>query len=127
MKTMLIVDDEPAIRSIISRWAETRGYAVAEADGADAGLARMHQRAADVAVCDLNMPGHDGRWFAEEVRKAFPETGVVMITGVDKREAEARIPEGVVTWLVKPFRLSDLVQAMDQVVIWRQAHVTLHQ
>jgi len=127
MKTMLIVDDEPAIRSIISRWAETRGYTVAEAEGAEAGLARMHERQADVAVCDLNMPGHDGGWFAEEVRRAFPETGVVMITGVDRSEAETRVPKSVVTWLVKPFRLSDLVHAMDQVVTWRQQHATLRQ
>ena len=47
MKSLLIVDDEPAIRSIVSRWAETRGYAVAEAEGADAGLARLRERQAD--------------------------------------------------------------------------------
>ena len=127
MTSLLIVDDEPAIRSIISRWAETRGYTVAEADGADAGLARMRENPADVAVCDLNMPGHDGRWFVEQVQKAFPDTGLVMITGVDKREAQARVPQGVVTCLVKPFRLSDLVQAMDQVVTWRLQHATLRQ
>ena len=117
MTSLLIVDDEQGVRSIISRWATTNGYAVTESDSATAGLEQMHRSACDIALCDLNMPGRSGRWLADQIRTQFPETAVVMTTG-DAKDVAARLPEGAAPCLMKPFTIAELATTLRRALDW---------
>ena len=57
---ILVVDDEESIRLLLVRILEPLGYAVDAAADADTALEMMQETPADVALCDIKMPGHDG-------------------------------------------------------------------
>jgi CheY-like chemotaxis protein len=114
MNSLLVVDDEPGVRSIISRWGRSHGYIVMEADSAEAALEQMRQRPAAIALCDLNMPGRDGRWLTHQLRERFPETVIVITTGMDERQATAELPEGALGCLIKPFTLVELAGILEK-------------
>ena len=60
MTTLLVVDDDPAIRSLVSRWAQAAGYSVTEAASACEALVRVAALVPAVALCDITLPGRDG-------------------------------------------------------------------
>jgi two-component system nitrogen regulation response regulator NtrX len=78
---ILVVDDDPAIRSALRRALEGSGHAVQEAADAAEGLARLDPRATDVVLLDINLPGLDGLEALERFREQAPVTAVIMVTG----------------------------------------------
>jgi CheY-like chemotaxis protein len=124
MNSLLVVDDEPSVRSIISRWGASHGYSVAEADSAVAALEQMQQHPADIALCDLNMPDHDGRWLAARLQKQFPETAVVMTTGGHPQDSASGVAAGAVACLMKPFTFAELARTLQLARDWQIEHAT---
>jgi CheY-like chemotaxis protein len=124
MSSLLVVDDEPSVRAIVSRWGASHGYEVVEAESAETALDRMRESAADIALCDLNMPGRNGRWLAERLHADYPHTAVVMTTGSDRTAAAAELPEGAIACLSKPFTLSELAGAMERALDWQLEQAT---
>src|SRR5256885_16049445 len=80
LTSVLIVDDEPAVRDLISRWFSALGLRPQTAASADEALATLRTQHYDMAVIDVMMPGHDGLWLAGEVQRAHPHTAVVIAT-----------------------------------------------
>ncbi len=78
---ILVVDDDPAIRSALRRALEGAGHVVQEAADAAEGLARLDPRATDVVLLDINLPGLDGLDALERFREQAPVTAVIMVTG----------------------------------------------
>ena len=76
---ILVVDDEPAMREMMSVMLTAEGYAVWE-DGFDA-LLHLRETALDLIISDLNMPNMSGFEFLSVVRRRFPEIPVVAISG----------------------------------------------
>src|SRR5437763_433809 len=74
--SVLVVDDETAVRELMARWLASGGYDVRTAGNADEALRRVHDLPPAVALCDVRMPGHDGLWLAHRIRQAAPETAV---------------------------------------------------
>ena len=111
---ILIAEDETLVRLDLRALLERAGFAVvAEArDGAEAvALAREH--APDVAILDVKMPRLDG---IEAARRIVAERRIpiVMLTAYGYGELIARaLDAGVCAYLVKPFRETDLVQAVQ--------------
>ena len=94
--SVLVVDDEPGIREILARWLTGGGYDVQTASSADEALRCVHDRPPAVALCDIRMPGHDGLWLVQHIRRAAPETAVIMATGVqDVNSAVTSLRQGV--------------------------------
>jgi response regulator RpfG family c-di-GMP phosphodiesterase len=121
MNSVLVVDDEPEIRSVMSRWARAEGYQVAEAEDADEALAQMARRATQVAVCDVRMPGRDGFWLADRFRERFPDTAVVMSTGILPFDAAVlSLRSGAVDYLRKPFSREQLTTALLRGTTWHR-------
>ena len=121
-RSVLVVDDEDSVRELLIRWLEISGYAVAGARGAEEALARLDAHPAAVVVCDIRMPGRDGLWLAARIRQRFPETAVVMSTGVQDVEASAEsMRQGVIDYLTKPFGRDRLRDAVNRAVEWHQA------
>ena len=122
--TLLVVDDEAGVRAIISRWGASHGYTVVEADSADAALRLMHDCPADIALCDLHLPGRDGRWLMTRLTEQFPSTAVLMTTGIDGGEAAALLPNGAIGCLVKPFTFDQLETLLGRAVDWQLERAT---
>src|ERR1700709_1388486 len=80
-RTLLVIDDEPNIRTTVRRSLELEGYAVEVADSAQAGLAKLKDHAIDLVLLDVMMPGESGLDVLPKIRTASPETVVVMMSG----------------------------------------------
>jgi putative nucleotidyltransferase with HDIG domain len=118
---VLVVDDESGVRDLLSRWLQAGGYDVAAVEGAEAALEAMGRVTAGVALCDIRMPGHDGLWLAGRLRHEYPETAVIMATGVqDVAPAVESLRCGVVDYLTKPFGRDRLKEAIGRGVEWHR-------
>src|SRR5829696_2145623 len=80
LTSVLIVDDEPAVRDLMSRWVAALGLRPTTVANADEALATLCRQHFDLAVIDLMMPGHDGLWLANAVQRHHPHTAVVIAT-----------------------------------------------
>ena len=119
MALVLVVDDEPEVRQLLGQVIRKHGHEVVEAESADAALAVMAARAADVVFTDISMPGHDGRWLTMQLRKRYPATPVVLATSVADLEPAVTLKFGVLSYLVKPFGLAAVARALKTAVEWR--------
>lgn len=116
---VLVVDDEAYIRDVVARWLQLRGYRVRTAGDADEALARMQDEPAAVALCDIRMPGRDGLWLLARLRNDFPDTAVVMATGIHEvGPAVQSLRRGVVDYLTKPFTPDQLAHAVKRAMEW---------
>jgi DNA-binding NtrC family response regulator len=122
MALVLVVDDEPQVRQLLGTVIRKHGHEVVDAESADAALAIMAGRDADVVFTDISMPGHDGRWLTMELRKRYPATPVVLATSVSDLEPAITLKFGVLSYLVKPFDLPAVGRALKMAVDWRAAN-----
>ena len=120
--SVLIVDDENSVRDLMTRWLEAGGYAVTTASNAEEALGRLEASPPAVALCDIRMPGRDGLWLAQRIRQQYPETAVIMATGVqDADTAVETIQQGVIAYLTKPFGRDRLRLAVTRGLEWHRA------
>src|SRR5204862_7218064 len=71
--SVLIVDDEPAVRDIMARWVTSLGLSAWTAASADEALVKLRTERCDLAVVDVRMPGHDGLWLLDELHRRHPD------------------------------------------------------
>jgi response regulator RpfG family c-di-GMP phosphodiesterase len=120
--SILVVDDEETIRQVLVRWLESSGYAAASARSADEALARLETNPVGIVLCDIRMPGHDGLWLAARIRQRYPETAIIMSSGVHDMDAASECArQGVVDYLLKPFGRDRLRDAVGRAVDWHTA------
>jgi cyclic di-GMP phosphodiesterase len=120
-RSILVVDDEPAVRQVMKRWIESQGYAVRVAAGAAEALTLLADALAGVVICDLRMPGHDGLWLVDLLRREHPDVAVIIATGVNDVEAAVEgLRQGVVDYLTKPFDRERLFDAVSRAVEWSE-------
>lgn len=118
-KTLLIVDDDADMRLALKLALEMAGYsAELAADGREA-LALQRQRPADVLITDIFMPESDGFEIIDAVRKEFPQTKIIVISGgakLAKREylLDAALMD-VDAILPKPFDVETLLRTLDSI------------
>ena len=87
---VLLVDDEPLIRKLISGYLVAAGYVVRTAvDGLDA-IGKLRAGLPDLIISDLNMPRMSGLELLEVVRKRFPQIPVIVISAVAADEMPGR-------------------------------------
>jgi DNA-binding NtrC family response regulator len=106
--TVLFVDDDDGVRKVLSRWAEDLGHRVHVAANAEDAMAVMQRGPIDVAVCDVRMPGHDGIWLVDQLRRNYPYTSVALATGVTELDPMVTLRPGVVGYIIKPFNRDEL-------------------
>ena len=115
MAYVLVVDDEEAIRRLLSRWLTGWGYEAKEAANADDALEIMAAEPAEIMLCDVMMPVHDGIWLAEQVRGRWPQTAVIMASSAQDMETVMRMrKQGAVDYVTKPFGREMLRQALQR-------------
>ena len=120
LTSVLIVDDEPAVRDLMSRWVTALGLRPQTASNADEALASMRVRHYDLAVIDVMMPGRDGLWLAAQLRREHPQTAVIVATAyTDLVNAEVE-QAPIADFLIKPFQRERFVLAVDRGRQWRK-------
>jgi DNA-binding NtrC family response regulator len=112
--TVLIVDDDEGVRRVMTRWVADLGHEVLVAVDAESALELMRGADVDVALCDVRMPGKDGIWLVEQLRRAYPATSIVMATGLTELDPTVTLRPGVVGYLVKPFHRAALEEVIQK-------------
>jgi PAS domain S-box-containing protein len=110
--TVLIADDEEAVRLIAARMMEALGFRVVQASGGVEAVERFRAQADSfrLVLIDLTMPGQAGDQVVEQLRQIRPDVRVLLMSGCAESEATAAPagPAGV-TFLQKPFQLGTLL------------------
>jgi signal transduction histidine kinase/CheY-like chemotaxis protein len=120
----LVVDDEAAIRGLLSRMLTGLGYTVRTAsDGPEAiELTTKHRAAFDVVLLDLRMPGMDGWECLRRLREIRDDLPVVVCSGHDPSASGARPDDPRLQFLAKPFRRAALREALARASIGSRGH-----
>jgi two-component system cell cycle sensor histidine kinase/response regulator CckA len=117
--TILLVEDEDAVRAVNARALTARGYTVLEAASGVEALEIINGRSEPISlvVSDVVMPEMDGPTLLGELRKLYPELKVVFVSGYAEDAFKKHLPEGEdFNFLPKPFSLKQLVETVKQVI-----------
>jgi len=113
--SILVVDDEPAIREVFSRFLERRGHAVITCGTAGEGITTAGAQTFDVVVTDLVLPDMTGLDLASSLRDICPRSKVILLTGEPSDETARRADElGVYKYLAKPIRAAALIEVVEE-------------
>jgi len=115
---ILIVDDEAAVRNIVSTLLERNGYATTTADGASSALTLLKESPHyDLVMSDIMMPETDGLALLDRIGVDHPGTPVVIFSAVhDLHVATNAFRRGAVDYLLKPFERSQLVSVVTRAI-----------
>lgn len=112
---VLVVEDESRMRELLARAIESWGLPTLAARSAEEALRLMESDPARIALLDLNLPGMSGMECFEEIRRRWPQTQVIILTGFgDLDSARRAIHLDVVEFLTKPCHLGELEVAIDR-------------
>jgi putative two-component system response regulator len=116
-ETVLIVEDDPAMRALTERILHKAGYVVVQAASADEARLLWEIHRPQVALVDLNLGGESGSALLEEGWVSQHETAIVVVTGSDNIEAaENAFEHGAAGYVVKPFRPNELLMQVSSAV-----------
>jgi putative two-component system response regulator len=111
---ILLVDDEEAIRCILNKGLAMRGYTCDEAESGDQALQKLGKSPSDLVIMDINMPGRLGSDVLTDIVNRFPETAVIMASGITDPKVMAQcIKDGAQDFINKPFRFEQVLQSVN--------------
>ncbi len=116
---ILVIDDERAVRDLISDALNIEGHEVVTAENGKEGLDLIGQYRFDLVFCDLRMPEMDGQALYEEVQRNHPQVlkRIVFVTAqANSSDYGPFLRETGIPVIEKPFTLSQLRQAVGKVV-----------
>lgn len=123
---ILIVDDEEMIRWTLSRKLSREGYSCHEAENGDEALSKMQSSPSDLVILDINMPKRSGTEVLPELTTRFPDTAVIMASAISDALTIARcIWDGAQDYLMKPFRLNDVVSSVGLALEKRRLEIAI--
>ena len=121
MTTVLLVEDDPAVRSLVVEMLEASGIRVIEAGLGEAALTDLREREYDLLLTDIVMPAVDGVRVVEHARQHRPDLPIIAMSG----GSGFMIPEVGLRWsqaaganrvLKKPFRREELLAAIEELM-----------
>jgi DNA-binding response OmpR family regulator len=128
MHRILIVDDDPTIIENLTGLLSKNGYAVEGADSGEEALKTIENGMYDVVITDVFMPDVGGMNLLSEIKRARPETIVILITGypeIDK--AVEAVKNGAADYIPKPFKIDEVRVAVEKALherrlAWKEPH-----
>jgi DNA-binding NtrC family response regulator len=115
--SILVVDDEEALRTVLSSELENEGYTIASAGDGDDAINILHDRTFDLVLLDIKMPRVDGFEVLRFIKERFPSTKVIMLTGfADLKNAIESKKLGAEDFVSKPYDLVDLLTTIERVL-----------
>jgi len=115
MSSILVVDDEAAMRAFYRRALEAGGYRPLDVRTAEEALDFLALTPdIHLVVVDLNMPGHGGAWLIEQMRQRFPGVAVILATADEQVPGTLSLQPSVASYLVKPISAQRLLDAVGR-------------
>ena len=110
---ILVVDDEEIVQSLVRDALEDEGHRVAQASSGEEALDIIKAGSVDLLVTDIRMPGMDGIKLVKHAREVNPELGIIFMTGyATLNSAKDAIKQGALDYVMKPFELNEIRQAI---------------
>ncbi len=114
--TILIVDDDPALRIVISALLQEEGFNVIAAVDGDECMRVAYERHPDLVLLDIMMPNKDGREVCRQLRQ-ISNVPIIMLTALStETEKVARLNDGADDYLTKPFYNAELVARIRSIL-----------
>ena len=122
---VLVVDDEPSVRTIVRLLLEKAGYDVLEAANGEAAIEALNagenRLVLDVVICDIRMPKINGIQAIEYFQREYPHVPVIVFTAYpETKMAVSFMRSGVTDYLVKPVDARKLMGAVERAMEQRQ-------
>lgn len=122
---VLVVDDEPYVRTIVRLLLEKAGYDVLEAANGEAAIEALNagenRLVLDVVICDIRMPKINGIQAIEYFQREYPHVPVIVLTAYpETKMAVSFMRSGVTDYLVKPVDAQKLRGAVERAMEQRQ-------
>lgn len=116
-KWILVVDDEPLIRSFVERALNYAGYAVATATDGIAALEALKKQRFDLMISDIVMPDMDGIALSLKVSQDYPKVKILMMTGYAHQAQRLHNIESITHEVVsKPFTLEEITRRVEDII-----------
>jgi CheY-like chemotaxis protein len=120
MARILVIDDDPWIRTMVRHLLEYSGHRVTEAQDGLKGTELMRRQSADLIITDISMPGQDGWETIVAIRKDFPDVKIIAISGgpVNETRFNLALAEqlGAQRIFSKPVESERLLTAISQLL-----------
>ncbi|MBI2429143.1 MAG: response regulator [Bacteroidota bacterium] len=114
---ILVVDDEDALRNVLSSELQSEGYSVVSAADGDEAISILQQKSFDLVLLDIKMPRVDGFEVLRFLKERYPNTKVIMLTGfADLKNAIESKKLGAEDFVSKPYDLVDLLTTIERVL-----------
>ncbi|WP_240910061.1 response regulator [Desulfopila sp. IMCC35008] len=114
---ILVIDDEKIVRDIVRLWLGRVGFDVRVAENGRIGIEMQRADPAQVVICDLIMPEQEGMETISQLRKEFPDTGVIAISGGGQIAPDAYLNVagqlGAFKMFTKPLPMEKVVTAIN--------------
>lgn len=128
MASILIIDDERAIRNVLKDILNNEGYTTVEASDGEAGLVQFSAGNFDLVLCDIKMPKVDGIEFLQKAKDINPDVPIIIISGHGNIEtAVDAVKKGAFDFISKPPDLNRLLitirNAMDKTTLVKETKV----
>jgi len=124
---ILVVDDEKTVRQSLKEVVTTYGFQCATATSARGALKSLQERRFELVVADINMPGEDGVWLLQKIKEGYPDTAVIMITGLaDLRVAVGCLKLGAFDYITKPFKIDGVIASIHNALDKRRLIIENH-
>ena len=119
---ILAVDDEAYVRDLACRWLKGAGHTCGQAANAEAAWDYLHNNNdVQLVVLDVNMPGRSGLELLDDIKIAYPETAVLMMTALgEAKTAVQALTHGASGYLVKPVAREELLFQVNAALERRQ-------
>jgi two-component system response regulator MprA len=107
---ILVIDDDPKIRSVVRRGLVYEGFRVTDAGSGEEGLDKARDQTPDLVVLDVMLPGIDGLEVCRRLRDAGDDVAILMLTARDEvKDRVEGLETGADDYLVKPFSFEELL------------------
>jgi response regulator RpfG family c-di-GMP phosphodiesterase len=125
---ILVVDDEEAVRTLLSARLVLEGHECLTAESAEQALEAISQGNLDLVLCDLWMPGMSGLELLKQVHTRFPQMAFVICTSEDDvRTGIEAMKQGAADYLVKPLQLDGMVASLARALDKRRLELEVKQ
>jgi DNA-binding NtrC family response regulator len=124
---ILIVDDEPVARKLISRILSKEGYRCEEADSGAQVIARLRSNKTALVILDIRMPGKSGIELLPEIKAYHPNIAVIMVTAVAEISSAVHCMKlGAEDYICKPFTTDELALTVERILHKRKLQIKIN-